>query len=356
MNGNVTRYLAIWMLLTLVVLLGRPHPARAAAPTHRSPPVAVTFGVQALTPDVPVTPFASFVSQTLTLPEVVCSACTSSDTWTRHWVASPLTLNNDHTRTERGWYVFNSGLTGIGIGVRTAPALQQTAQGQGAQLKEDGELDVGLVRLARQTGAGLVDLPVAEFTRITTFSGQDGTVKYVQEDTFRVSADFRVPTCTSSTGSLSLQLPDVDRAWLRQSVAPGRHADSLGSPPQLVVANCSENTRNVRIRFIPGGSVADSVAGPATLLVGRGDNQQDTGVGFLMTYVADGFGRRQHGVVHWDAAHPLALNNPQPLDNGDALSEGITVSLRAFYARPDNGLPLGAGRITAKGMYQVSYD
>ncbi|MBI0472097.1 hypothetical protein EXT68_02930 [Pectobacterium parmentieri] len=345
------------IVLMLVILLSQQSFAFAeGSAEHKSVPIAVTFGVRALTPDVPVNPQVPFVSQMVTLPDVACTTCTAQDNWTRSWSLSPMTLDRSNSRVEQGWYVFSSGLKGIGIGVRTEPNLQQTTQGEGGRLKEDGELTVGLVRLGHNTGAGLVNLPPAEFSRVTTFRDQDGQVKYVQKDTFRVTADFRVPTCTSSTGSLSMRLPDVSRAWLQNNLTPGQHSTELGSIPQLIVANCSENTHVLRIRFIPSGSVADSQAGPTTVLVGRDEDNQDTGIGFLMTYEAEGFGLAQHGVVHWERTRPLVLRNPKPVDNSDELSKGIAVTLQAFYARPANNKPLSAGSITAKGLYQVSYD
>lgn len=322
---------------------------------HRSPPVPVTFGVRALTPDEPVNPRTAFVSQQVVLPAAVCTTCTDQDTWTRTWSASQATLDRDNTQADQGWYVFRSGLKGIGVSVRAGKNLRPTESGTGAQLTENGELGVGLTRLARHTGAGLADLPPAEFSRITTFRGPDGQVKYVQEDTFRVSADFRVPTCTSTTGTLHMVLPDMDRGQLRR-VPAGQASDSAGSVPQLVVANCSENTRQVRVRFIPSGSVADSVAGPATILVGRDESGQDTGSGFLMRYEARGFGQVQQGVARWDGAFPVTLGHPDAPESGDELTEGVSLSLQAFWARPDNGLPLGSGQITAKGLYQVSYE
>ncbi|WP_421558694.1 hypothetical protein [Pseudomonas canadensis] len=358
MSGNRWQFQPIWLQLILVVTLGLAHGVGAqGAVKRKSTPVPVTFGVRALTPDTQVNTKVAFVSQMLTLPQVVCDTCTEQDTWTRQWSASQMTLDRDNTQADEGWYVFNSGLKGIGISVHAEPRLRQTTSGEGEQLKESGELTVGLVRVGRDTGAGLVDLPAAEFSRVTTFRGPDGGVKYVQEDTFRVSADFRVPTCTSSTGSLTMTLPEVDKGWLMKNVAPGHFAESMGSGSELVIANCSENTRNLRVSFIPWGSVADSVAGPSTLLVGYDENKQDTGGGFAMKFDAKGFGQTQRGVVTWNQAIPLVLTNPQPLDtNGDSLPESITVSLQAFYARPDNGLPLSAGQISAKGAYQVSYD
>lgn len=358
MSDNVSRCRAGCMHLMLAIMVSLSHWIDAEGAVERkSAPIPVTFGIRALAPDVPVNPQVAFVSQILTLPEVICDTCSAQDTWTRQWSASQMTLDRDNTRAEQGWYVFSSGLKGIGISVLAEPRLRKTMSGEGERLKESGELTVGLVRVGRDTGAGLLDLPAAEFSRVTTFRGPDGGVKYVQQDTFRVSADFRVPTCTSSTGSLNVMLPAVDRSWLRKNVAPGHYADTLGAVPQLVVANCSENTRNVRIGFIPWGGVADSVAGPATMLVGRNESNQDTGVGFTMKFEAKGFGRTQQGVVSWDRARPLVVTNPQPINtSGEMLSEGITVSLQTFYARPDNGLPLSAGQITAKGAYQVSYD
>lgn len=323
---------------------------------HKNTQLRVTFGIRSLTPDVPVNPQVSFVAQILTLPPVICTVCSAKDNWTRTWFTSHISLNRDHTQADKGWYLFNSGLKGIGIGVQTAPGIRQILQGNGERTDDSNEISVGLVRQSLHVGAGLADLPAAEFSRITTFRDPSGAVKYVQKDTFHVSADFRVPTCTSSTKSLSIRLPDIDRGWLRNNVAPGHYARSAGSAPQLVVANCSENTRNLRIRFVPAGNVADSVAGLATILVGHDADGRDTGTGFLTTYSASGFGQTRQGVVNWDRTLPLVLTNLHPVQSGDELSEGITVALQGFYARPDNGLPLGAGKITARGLYQISYD
>ncbi|HHR6132265.1 TPA: hypothetical protein ACS72K_003917 [Providencia alcalifaciens] len=321
-----------------------------------SPPIEVTFGEQALTPLVPVNPHVAFVSQRVALPEVVCTRCGEDETWTQAWSASALTLDPSHSLIEDGWYVFRSGLAGIGIGIRTDKKASKARTGQGRLVKGTGELEVGLVRVGRDTEAGLANLPVTEFTRLTTFQRGDGTVAYQQSDRIRVSADFRVPTCTSHVGSVHFQLPEVARGWLREHVKPGDYAREFGSAPQLVLANCSENTRHVRLRFMSSGPVMDSTAGPATLLVGQDAEQQAVGVGFVMQYDAQGFGQRQQGIVCWDTAHPVVLHNPAPQARTGALREGISVSLQAFYARPDNGLPMGAGHISAKGVYQVSYD
>jgi hypothetical protein len=109
----------------------------------------VVFGVQALTPEVPVNAKMAFVSQMLTLPGVVCDACTAQDSWTRHWSASPLTLDRRHTQAEQGWYVFSSGLEGIAVGIQAAPDSRQTAEGKGARSEDSRDITVGLVRTGR---------------------------------------------------------------------------------------------------------------------------------------------------------------------------------------------------------------
>ncbi|SUJ36010.1 hypothetical protein [Serratia marcescens] len=331
--------------------------AQAEGPAaQKSAPVPVTFGIRALTPETPINPLVAFVSQGVTLPEVVCNACTDQDSWTREWTVSHMTLDRDNSRAEQGWYVFHGGLNGIDVSVQVAPLARKTQHGSGMQLKESGELTVGLVRTGRDTGAGLVDLPATEFIRTTTFTGPDGQVKYVQQDAIRVSADLRVPTCTTAAGSLSFQLLDISQVGLRRTVVPGGFTDESASLPQVVVANCSENTRHLRIRFIPQGAVTDSQQGPATILVGKDENGQETGTGFLMKYDASAFGRTQQGVVQWDRNQPLVLENPSPSDAGNELTQGITVALQAFYARPLNDKAITAGQVIAKGLYQVSYD
>lgn len=345
------KIMTVGILLISIVL-----PATADnAIRERSPTIPVIFGARALLPDEPVNPKIAFASQIVTLPAVVCTICTDQDTWTRTWSAFQATLDRDNSVPENGWYMFRSGLQGIGFSVKAEQNLRQTENGTGSRLTENNELTIGLSRLTRQTAAGLADLPAAEFVRITTFRGVDGREKYRQEDTFQVSADFRVPTCTSTTRSLIMALPDMDRGHLRQ-VVPGRVSESSGSVPQLVVANCSANTHKLRVRFIPSGRVVDSDAGPATILVGQDEQGHETGTGFLMRYEARGFGTEQKGVARWDSGFPLMITNPSVQKTGDQLTEGITLSLQAFWARPDNGLPLGAGKITAKGLYQVSYE
>lgn len=339
----------------ITLLLALPVYADTIAP-YMSTPVAVTFGVRSLTPDTPVDPQVAFVSQRARLPDVQCEVCTSDDSWTRTWRLSQMHPDRDNTRAEQGWYVFRSGVKGIGIGIQTAPQERREKQGSGMRLPEEGELTVGLVRVGRDTGAGLADLPAAEFIRTTTFTAPDGQVKYRQQDTVRVSADLRVPTCTTSAASLNFRLPEISQVWLKRNVEPGGYTDSQASLPQLVVANCSENTRHLRIRFLPVGSVTDSLAGPATILTARDENGQETGSGFLLKYDASAFGQTQQGVVHWDRNLPLELENPQPADSGNELTQGIAVALQAFYARPMNEQAITAGKIMAKGLYQISYD
>lgn len=355
MNTIYTMRYPLLMLTVVLPCLVQPVWADRIV-EYKSPPLNVTFGIRALTPETQINPQVAFVSRRVTLPAVVCPVCSAEDHWSRNWSVSHLQLNQGHTQKDKGWYVFDSGLKGIGIAVQTTPGGSRNLQGKGERLDEDGEISVGLVRQSKDVRAGLVDLPAASFSRITTFSDPSGKVKYLQQDTFKVSADFRVPTCTSSTKSLNIRLPDIDRGWLRNNVPPGHYADHSGSAPQLIVANCSVNTRNLRIRFIPAGNVADSVAGTATILVGKDTDNRDTGTGFLTIYTASGFGLTRQGVVQWERLQPLVLTNPHPSRKGDELSEGITVALQSFYARPDNGLPLGAGEITAKGLYQVSYE
>ncbi|MBJ9356121.1 hypothetical protein GHT41_20820 [Citrobacter koseri] len=346
---------ALMMTAFTMLMMCSVAEAREREVMHSSP-VPVTFGMRALAPDTPVSSRIAFVSQVVSLPPVVCSACTEEDKWTRVWRLSDVTYDRDDSQRDQGWYVFRSGLKGIGVSIQVDPKSGRERQGTGRQADDEGELNVGLLRLSRETGAGLVDLPPAEFKRVTTFRGVDGEVKYVQEDTIRVSADMRVPTCTSTTGSLSFQLPDISQVWLRRNVVPGGYTDNQASLPQLVVANCSENTRTLRVRFIPSGSVTDSNEGPDTILVGKDENGQETGTGYLMKYDATAFGRSQAGVVQWNRNAPLVLENPQPTETGDALSEGISVTLRAYYARPLNDSAITAGQVTAKGLYQISYD
>lgn len=348
-EGGYVRLAGLFLLVSTAVQADMPSPQKSA-------PVPVTFGVRALTPDTPINPLVAFVSQGVTLPDVVCTVCSDQDTWRREWTVSQMTLDRDNSRVEQGWYVFHSGLKGVDISVQVTPSTRKTQSGSGLQLKERGELMVGLVRTGRDTGAGLADLPATEFVRTTTFTGADGQVKYIQQDAIRVSADLRVPTCTTTAGSLSFRLPDISQVRLRRNVVPGEFTDESASLSQVVVANCSENTRHLRIRFIPQGAVTDSQLGPSTILSGLDENGQETGTGFLMKYDASAFGRTQQGVVQWDRNQPLELENPSPSNMGDALTQGITVALQAFYARPLNDKAITAGQVTAKGLYQVSYD
>lgn len=328
--------------------------------SQKTTPVMVTFGVRSLSPDTVVDNQTAFVSQDIMLPDVVCNACEGVNTrWESEWLTSGVKYLTNVSQKPRGWYVFASGLGGIGISIKTKAGgqAQQTIKGDGANAGVSADLSVGLVRLAQDTGAGLAALPPAQFRRLTTFYDDGGRVLYAQEDTVQVSADLRVPTCTSSTGGLRFQMPEISQVWLKRNVAAGDYTDSVSSPPQLIVANCSENTRNLRVRFIAAGPVSDSTQGKSTILVGH-DAQTglETGTGYLMTYSAEGFGKHREGVVQWDRFSPLVLTNPQPTDSGDALTRGITVSLQAFYARPENNLVVSAGQIEAKGIYQVSYD
>ena len=341
------------------MLLVRPAGADTLL-SQKMTPVTVAFGVRALSPDTMVDSQTAFVSQEVSLPEVVCAACENVQTrWKSEWLTSGVKYLPDVSRKPLGWYVFASGLQGIGIGIRTKNGgqAQQAVTGEGDQARVSANLSVGLVRLAQDTGAGLAALPAAQFRRLTTFYDEGGQVLYAQEDTVEVSADLRVPTCTSSTGGLRFEMPEISQVWLKRNVAAGDYTDSVSSSPQLIVANCSENTRNLRIRFIAAGSVSDSSQGKATILVGR-DSQtsMETGTGYLMKYSAEGFGEHRQGVVQWDRFSPLVLTNPQPEGRGDTLTQGITVTLQAFYARPENKLPVSAGQIEAKGIYQVSYD
>ncbi|WP_329911915.1 hypothetical protein [Serratia quinivorans] len=328
---------------------------------QKTPPVAVAFGVRSLTPETPVSSLVAFVSQEVTLPAVTCGACDNGSThWESAWMTDGMTYLTEPSQKEKGWYVFASGLRGIGVSVKTSGGVvgKKVTSGTGNAPDLAGGLSVGLVRLSRDTGAGLADLPPAQFRRLTTFYGASGQVMYAQEDTLKVSADLTVPTCTSTAGSLSFQMPDIPQVWLRRNVPPGNYTDTLMSSPQLVVANCSENTQNLRVRFIPAGSVSDSVQGADTILVGRDEaTGQDTGTGYLMKYDVQGFGQHRQGVVQWNRQQPLVLSNPTGAQaTGGELTQGITVSLQAFYARPQNRLDVSAGRIVAKGMYQVSYD
>lgn len=327
---------------------------------QKTPPVAVVFGVRSLAPETPVSNQQAFVSQEVTLPDVACAACEASSThWESAWVVSGADAMKTESRPETGWYVFSSGLKGIGVSIQTSQKdkARRRTTGNGSRLGTPGNMTVGLLRLAQNTGAGLVALPPAQFKRMTTFYDAAGREVYTQEDTVQVSADLTVPTCTSTSDSLSFTLPEISQVWLKRNLTPGRYTDTLMSPPQLVVANCSENTQTLRIRFIPQGSVTDSVAGRDTILVGRDDaSGLDTGTGYLMKYQAQAFGQQQEGVVPWSRQSPLVLTNPHPSATGDELTQGITVSLQAYYARAQNDQAITAGNITAKGIYQVSYD
>lgn len=327
---------------------------------QKTPPVAVVFGVRSLAPETPVSNQQAFVSQEVTLPDVACAACEASSThWESAWVVSGADAMKTESRPDTGWYVFSSGLKGIGVGIQTSlkDKARRRSTGNGNHLENPGDMTVGLLRLEQNTGAGLVALPPAQFKRITTFYDAAGHEVYAQEDTVQVSADLTVPTCTSTSESLSFPMPDISQVWLKRNVQAGHYTDTLMSPPQLVVANCSENTQTLRIRFIPQGSVTDSTDGHDTILVGRDDvSGQDTGTGYLMKYDAQAFGQRRVGVVQWNRQSPLVLTNPHPSATGDELTQGITVSLQAYYARAQNNLDVTAGNITAKGIYQVSYD
>lgn len=326
---------------------------------QKTPPVPVVFGVRSLAPETPVNDQVAFVSQDVTLPSVTCGQCGEDTHWKSVWMTSGLKYLMVPSQKKPGWYVFESGLQGIGISVQThdGQAGHRESAGTGKTPVLPGELTVGLVRLDRDTGAGLADLPPAQFRRLTTFYDAAGQVVYAREDTVRVSANLMVPTCTSTAGSLSFPMPDIPQVWLRRNVPPGNYTDTVMSPQQMVLANCSENTHSLKVRFIPAGSVSDSAQGPDTILVGRDEaTGQDTGTGYLMKYDALGFGQHVQGVVQWNRQSPLVMVNGATGAGGGELTQGITVSLQAFYARARNGLDVSAGRIVAKGMYQVSYD
>jgi type 1 fimbria pilin len=327
--------------------------------TLQTPPVSVVFGVHSLAPATPVNSRVAFISQNITLPEVVCSHCGGDGTrWESAWLVSPGNGLNDETAQDTGWYVFASGVEGIGIGIQTDvnnPAGHSN-EGQGNRLPLSGALNIGLVRLQHDNGAGLATLLPARFKRITVFYDDAHRALYTQEDTVQVSANLNVPTCTSQAGNLSFKLPDIGQVFLKNSLAAGDYSELLFSPPQQVVTNCSNNTRHLRIRFMPSGSVTDSVLGADTILVGHDASGQETGVGYVMKYDAQGFGRQRQGVVQWNSQLPLVLINPAPGGDGNSLPQSITVSLQAYYARPKNTKAVVAGEIVAKGMYQVSYD
>lgn len=356
-----------FMIMTALLALPFLVASRAKAQSEdlmawKSSPVSVVFGVRSLAPETPVNNQVPFVYQEMDLPEVVCVSCESASThWESRWQTAKATYQQAISQPERGWYVFESGLQGIGIGVDTGVlgSAAPVAQGKGNRHTGTSHLRVGLVRLSSETGAGLAGLPPAQFTRETVFFDASGQTVYAQEDTFSVRADLKVPTCTSNAGSLQFRLPDISPAWLARNAASGGVAESQMSALQLVVANCSENTRTLRIRFLPSGSVSHSRLGPDTILVGRDRvSGKESGIGYLMKFDAQGFGQRRQGVVQWNAALPLVLDNPQANVSGSGalLNRGITVSLQAFYARPENGLAIAPGEVVAKGMYQVSYE
>lgn len=344
------------ILSTILLLFVSGNAISASYVLQKSPPVSVVFGIRTLTPDTPINAKIPFVSQHVVLPNVTCPSCEVQDEWTQEWTLSSANLDPDKTNLESGWYVFKSGLQGIEISVNVPFSMRNMTQGKGNILNAEKELIVGLLRTDLKTGAGLVSLPDTDFIRTTTYRNTNGVVKYIQKDTLRVTADLRVPTCTTSANSLHFQLPDISQNWLKQNIGEGEYANEFASLPQVILANCSENTRNLRIRFIPSGTVTNSSLGASTILVGRDDNGQDTGVGFLLKYESSAFGQKHQGVVHWDWAQPLEIENPSPTDSGNALIEGISIRLYAFYARPLNEHIPSAGQITAKGMYQVSYD
>ena len=327
---------------------------------QKSTPVAVRFGVRALSPDTAVDRQVAFVTQSVSLPDVVCNACgTGHYYWRSEWLPTGVNYLVEDSQQERGWYLFASGVKGIGIGIETknhgvASSVQQ-GEGQRAKIAMNGT--VGLVKMAQDTGAGLASLPAAQFRRLTRFYDAQHQEVYAQEDTVRVEADLRVPTCTSSSGSLNFMLPDVPQTWLKHHVAVGDYADSLASPTQWIVAQCSPNTSRLSIRFLPDGAVADSTLGRSTILVGY-DTQtgEESGTGFLMKYHATGFGGVRDGAVSWDSTLPLVVDNPHPRGDSSALTQGISVSLQAFYARPDNQRSVEAGQLSAKGIYQIAYD
>ncbi|ELD3253960.1 hypothetical protein QUR14_004365 [Enterobacter hormaechei] len=346
------------LVLFFLVMVVIPVAMADTLMSQKTTPVSVVFGIRSLSPDTSVDTQRAFVSQNANLPDVICTSCDAKHTrWESEWLSSGVKYRTDVSRPEIGWYVFSSGLDGIGISIKTQERGQKTTNGDGNRANLPSEFSAGLVRLAQNTGAGLAELPAAEFRRLTTFYDESGQALYSQEDTVRVSADLHVPTCTSSAGGLKFILPEISQVWLKRNVAVGTYTDTVSSPPQLVVANCSSNTSSLRIRFIPSGPVFDSSEGNATILVGHSTQTgRDTGVGYLMKYSADGFGTRRTGIVHWDSLSPLVITNSRPYGDGEILNQGIIITLQVFYARPKNNLEISAGQIEAKGIYQVSYE
>lgn len=318
----------------------------------KTSPVNVVFGTRSLAPDTPVNPRGSFVYQSVALPQAECDGCENVVARQEvKWATSGLSFLTEPSRPENGWYVLQSGLKGIGVGVEVK-SVRHTGEGHNSK-----EIHVGLVRLAQDTGAGLVELPPAEFRRQTLFYNDAGQVMHIQEDSIRVSANLKVPTCTSSAGSLTFQLPDIAQTFLRRNVKPGQYTETKVSPEQLIVANCSNNTQSLRVRFIPAGTVSGSTLGPETILTGTDAvTGQESGIGFLMKYSAQGFGQAQQGVVRWNRDFPLTIANPALTPGDGALNQSVRLALRAYYARPEGGREIAAGQVTAKGVYQVSYE
>ena len=90
------------VLIAMTIMSGMMAAGHAEAlNAQKSPPVPVTFGIRALSPETPVDPQTAFVSQSIRLPDAVCSACTDQDRWTRTWTLSQMTLDRDNTRRDQ---------------------------------------------------------------------------------------------------------------------------------------------------------------------------------------------------------------------------------------------------------------
>lgn len=316
-----------------------------------TPPVIVMFGTHSLAPDTPVNDHASFIYKSVRLPLAHCDRCEHTEARREvKWKISGLSYLPELSQPERGWYVMQSGLKGIGIGIEVKPDEPSGEQ-------KNKEILVGLVRLEVETGAGLVALPPAEFGRQTFFYDKSGKMLHIQEDNIRVSADLRVPTCTSSSGNLTFKLPDIDQAYMRRSVKPGQYTETKASQEQVIVADCSSNTQNLQVRFIPLGEVSGSVLGPETILYGSDvASGKESGAGFLMKFNLTGYGQSREGVIRWNKDFPVMIKNALPTPGDGSLNRGIRLMLRAYYARPEKGGEIVAGQTAAKGIYQVSYE
>ncbi|EBL9224830.1 type 1 fimbrial protein [Salmonella enterica] len=260
-----------------------------------------------------------FGQKTVTLPALCTKDC--SDV-TVKW--EPLATRLTDVQTPPGVWLFDSGVKGIAIQIRTQPGKKPSA-GQPV------EFQVGLVRVTQEVAGGSVLLvrPLLQWGLFR--QTKDGQTTQEKTGQIVVNGNLTAGSCVLKQNSLAFNLNTVTINEIKKT-EPGKPVISSGDR-QSIAVDCTPGIADLNVSFR-----AQTVNGNNTVIKATHENKGEAaGVGFII--------ENKEQAISWDGT-PLTVKVPE---------DGHLVYPLTAYFTPTGAGIIDAGNINGIASFDINY-